>query len=423
MVGTRISKRTVDALICHPNRDRVFLWDDALAGFGIGAFRSGKKVYVIQYRKDGRSHRVSIGDHGRLTPDEARSQAKSLLGSVEKGADPVNERRLAREVRTFREVGDEFLTSHVEPKRKKWTSVEYRRCLERDVYPSIGARRIVDLSRGEIARLHSKLSVEAPTHANRVVAIISAVWNWAARREEVDFGKNPVRGIERNRENRRERFLTREEFSRLGETLHLAETTGLPWTLNTPNSKNLAKEPNRQTLVDPYSIAALRLLIFTGARLREILHARWDQVDTERGAIMLSDSKTGRKPIYLSTAALAIIEAIPRLEDNPYLIPGNKPGSYRADLHRPWTAITRHAKLEGVRIHDLRHSFASVGAGASMGLPIIGKLLGHSQPSTTQLYAHLDMDPLRRAADQIGDAIGAAMQARVNKPPLPDQRD
>jgi integrase len=159
-------------------------------------------------------------------------------------------------------------------------------------------------------------------------------------------------------------------------------------------------------------VAAIRLLILTGARLREILHAKWENVDFERGIIHLPDSKTGKKPIYLSAAAQTILGDLSRLKGNPFVIPGEKEGAPRADLKKPWAAVTKAAGLNGVRIHDLRHSFASFGAGASLGLPIIGKLLGHSQPATTQRYAHLDMDPMRRPVETIGATIAAAIGDR-----------
>jgi integrase len=171
------------------------------------------------------------------------------------------------------------------------------------------------------------------------------------------------------------------------------------------------RKKNRRTALDPFAVAAIRLLVFTGARLREILHAEWEHVDFERGILFLSDSKIGRKPIYLSAPALAALAKLPRIHGNPYLIPGRKEGEPRADLKAPWRAITKAAKLEGVRIHDFRHSFASVGAGASLGLPIIGKLLGHTQAATTHRYAHLDADPMRRAAETIGSTIAAAMSS------------
>lgn len=186
-----------------------------------------------------------------------------------------------------------------------------------------------------------------------------------------------------------------------------------------PGSKHAPKEGNRRTLTDPYAVAAIRLLILTGARLREILDAQWEHVDIERGVIFLADSKTGRKPVYLSAAALEVLAGLPRIEGNPYIVPGEKAGRPKSDLKRPWAAICKSAGLEGVRLHDLRHSFASIGAGASMGLPVIGKLLGHSQATTTHRYAHLDADPLRRAVDTIGATITAAMNGKKHASVVP----
>ena len=169
-------------------------------------------------------------------------------------------------------------------------------------------------------------------------------------------------------------------------------------------ARHLAKEENRHTVLAPHAVAAIRLLIFTGCRLGEILHLRWSDVDFERGMLHLANSKTGKKSVVLNAPALAVLDAIPRVGE--FVIAGQsrsgdaeKP---RSDLKKPWSAIRRHAGLEGLRIHDLRHSFASVGAGAGLGLPIVGKLLGHTQASTTQKYAHLDNDPLRRASNAIG---------------------
>ncbi|MBI1867076.1 MAG: site-specific integrase [Methylocystis sp.] len=406
----RITKRAVDALKCPTGRDRDFLWDDALAGFGVAAFPTGRKVYVAQFRKDGRSRRVAIGEHGRLTPDEARSQAKTILGAVETGADPIAERRAAREVRTFKAVADDFLTLHVATKRKNRTGEEYSNLLQAHVLPAIGSKRILDVRRADVARLHGKMR-ETPYQANRALALVSAIWNWAARRDEVALADNPARATERYPEQGRERFLTSEELARLGDALRDAETIGLAWDIDEtkPGAKHLPRESNRRRVLDPFAVGALRLLILTGARLREILDARWSQVDLERGVIFLADSKTGRKPIYLSAAAQAVLASLPRIEGNPHIVAGAKDGAPRADLKKPWRAVTRAAGLDGVRLHDLRHSFASFGAGASLGLPIIGKLLGHSQAATTHRYAHLDADPLRRAVDTIGATIAAAM--------------
>jgi integrase len=406
----RITKRAVDALQCPADRDRDFLWDDALAGFGVAAFPSGRKAYVAQYRQNGRSRRVTIGDHGRLTPDEARSQAKTILGAVETGADPIAEKRAAREVRTFGAVANDFLALHVATKRKSRTGEFYGQLLRTYVTPVFGSKRIIDVSRSDVARMHGKFQ-SSPYQVNRALAFVSAVWNWAAKQGEVALSDNPAKGIERYPEHKRERFLTGDELSRLGAALEEGEAIGLPYEVDDtqPKSKHAPKADKRRVKLDPFAVAAIRLLILTGARVREILDAQWQQVDIERGVIFLADSKTGKKTIYLSAAALAVLARLPRIVGNPHIIAGANDGAPRADLQRPWAAVKRAAGLEGVRLHDLRHSFASIGAGASMGLPIIGKLLGHSQASTTHRYAHLDADPMRRAVDTIGATITAAM--------------
>jgi integrase len=165
-----------------------------------------------------------------------------------------------------------------------------------------------------------------------------------------------------------------------------------------------------------HTAAAFRLLILTGCRLREILHARWDGVDFERGVLQLADSKTGQRPVLLNAPALAVLDSLDRV--GPFVVAGqppktaSEPSKPRADLKRPWEALRSEAKLEGVRIHDLRHSFAATGAGSGLGLPIIGRLLGHTQAVTTQRYAHLADDPLRRATDTIGATIAAALDGK-----------
>jgi integrase len=417
MATGQITKTSVDALTCPSNKDREILWDgshrEAVRGFGVVAFRNGGKCYIAQYRKDGRSRRSRIGEHGRLTPEEARRQAKILLGAVEKGADPIAERKAAREIRTFKAVAADFLEQHAKVKRKARTADEYERILTVHVIPALGAKRIVDLRRADIAKLHGKLS-DSPYQANRAVALVSAVWNWAARRDEVGFADNPARAVERFKETGRERYLTTEELARLGDVLRDGETIGLPYSIDEtkPKAKHAPKADSRRVKLDLFAVAAVRLLVLTGARLREILDAQWSQLDLERGVLFLADSKTGKKPLYLSAAAQAVLAAIPRIKGNPHIIAGVVDGAPRGDLNRPWRAVRRAAKLDDVRVHDLRHSFASFGAGASLGLPIIGKLLGHSQAATTHRYAHLDADPLRRAVETIGATISAATEGK-----------
>ena len=245
---------------------------------------------------------------------------------------------------------------------------------------------------------------------------------------------NPARQIDRYPEKGRERYLTAEELRCLGKAMRDAETVGLPWQVDEtgPKAKHIPKD-RRSRVVDPYAVAAIRLLMLTGARLREILDARWDYIDWDRGLMFLPDSKTGRKTIYLSDAALGLLTDLPRMKGNPYIIPGKNKGEPRSDLKRPWAAIVFAAGLTeakdaknakdksgnkrkrmskeqpALRIHDLRHTFASLGVGISLGLPVVGKLLGHSQAGTTQRYAHLDADPLHKAANLIGSQIAAAI--------------
>jgi integrase len=431
MATGRVSKRSVDALKCPKTKERTFLWDEGVVGFGVVAFPSGKKVYVAQYRKHGRSRRITIGKHGRLTPDQARSEAKKLLGIVETGADPIAQRKAERAVCTFKEIAEAYIRDRRDLKKKPRTTYEYQLLLNLHIYPRLGSRRISEICENDVKNLRKALS-DRPYAANRCLALGSAIWN--SVKKGMPNALNPFSGVERHDEVARERFLTSEELLRLGEALRTAETVGLPWSLdaNKPTSKHLAKAENRRTITDPFAVAAIRLLIFTGARLREILHARWEDVHLELGILRLKNTKEGKnKSIYLSSFAVTILERLPRVEANAYVIPGRKDGAPRADLKRPWAAIVQAAKLDDVRLHDLRHTFASIGAGESLGLLMIGRLLGHSQPQTTSRYAHLDADPARGAANAIGGKLWAAMEPtrenvitlRISEPVESDQRN
>jgi integrase len=238
--------------------------------------------------------------------------------------------------------------------------------------------------------------------------LLSAVFSWAARLGEVPEDVNPVRGITRFREQGRERFLSNDEIVRLGEALREAETVGLPWTIDEtrPAAKHVPKE-NRRTKVSPFATGAIRLLLLTGCRLREILNLRWEEFDRERGMLFLPDSKTGRKPVILSGPALAVLENLPRIGD--FVIAGQRDDRARHDLKRPWESIRQRAGLGPIRLHDLRHSFAATGAASNLGLPVIGKLLGHKRAETTSRYAHIAADPLKIAADAIATQLAAKL--------------
>jgi integrase len=220
--------------------------------------------------------------------------------------------------------------------------------------------------------------------------------------------------VARFKETARERFLGIEELERLGQAIREAENIGLEWDIDetSPNAKHIPKAI-RTTKVSKSAAAAIRLLILTGCRLGEILTLKWEYVDFNRAALFLPDSKTGKKTVILNAPALAVLSGLDRV--GPYVIPGGNIEKPRSDLKRPWAAVLKRAGLSGVRLHDLRHTYASFGAGSGLGLPIVGKLLGHSQPSTTARYAHLDNDPLRKAAERIGADLAAAMGEQIAK--------
>src|SRR5262245_216069 len=279
------------------------------------------------------------------------------------------------------------MAEHVRPKLKASTAREYERTARLYIVPRLGRRPVGELKRQDIARLHHELA-STPYQANRTLALLSKFFNWTERHGLRPDGSNPCRHVDKYREGRRERFLSQVELARLGDALREAE---------------------RDKSATPWAIAAIRLLTFTGARLNEILTLHWGHVSEEHECLMLPDSKTGRKAIHLNAPALALLQTIPRLEGNPYVICGEKAGQHFVNLQKPWRRIRSAAKLEDVRLHDLRHSFASVAAAGGQSLVVIGKLLGHSQPATTARYAHLADDPVKAASDTVGRHIGAAM--------------
>jgi integrase len=304
------------------------------------------------------------------------------------------------------------MSEHVVAKTKPKTAAFYRDILYRIVRPEIGSAKADKLTRAAVARLHGKLSA-TPTQANRVLTVLGSMYAFAARSGIVPEGTNPTHKIEKFREDSRERFLTVDELERLGAAIREAETTGIPWAVDEskPEARHIPKPENRFNKIDPRAAAALRLLLFTGCRLREILDLKWEYFDMGRGLLFLPDSKTGRKTVILNAPALDVLAGLDRV--GSYVVPGDNPEKPRADLKRPWQAISKRAGLDGVRIHDLRHTFASFGAGSGLGLLTIGKLLGHSQAATTIRYAHLDNDPLRRASESIATQIAAAMGERI----------
>jgi integrase len=416
----RITKRLVDSL--KPTVKDHFVWDNTLIGFGVRVQPTGAKSFVVKYRAgSGRgapTRRVTLGRVGTLTPAEARTLARKTLGAVAHGNDPAALKAAERRASTLRELAEIFMAEHIEAKRKPTTAAHYRSLLEKVVLPELGSRKAEQVTPSDLAKLHTKMR-NRPYQANRMLEVVGSLYSFACKRKILPLGFNPARGIEQYPETGRERYLTADELSHLGDAVREAETVGLPYNVNEgrPTAKHAPKEANRRTKIGQHAAAAVRLLVLTGARLREILHLKWEHVDLERGLLLLPDSKTGNKAIVLNALALDILANLPRV--GAYVIAGQAAGTDddkpRADLNRPWRAIVQRAGLKGVRIHDLRHTHASIGAGLGLGLPIIGKLLGHTQPSTTARYAHLDTDPLRRASERIGSRLAEAM-GELNSP-------
>jgi integrase len=395
MAVARISKRTVDAAKAQPND--TYVWDDELSGFGLKVTPAGRKVYLVQYRvggRKGRTRRVTVGPHGTITPDQARIEAKRLLGQVAAGQDPAALRQEGKDRPLLGALLEQFLVDHADAKLKASTAGEYRRLARLYVQPLLRRKIVVEVTRVEIARLHLALK-DKPYQANRTLALLSTFFSWCEKHGYRADGSNPCRHVGKYRERRHERFLSALELARLGEALADAEKAG----------------------TSPFIIGAIRLLALTGARLSEVLTLRWENVDLENASLRLSDSKTGPKSIYLNAPARAVLNSLLQLEGNPYVIAGERTGAHLVNLQRPWRRIRAAADLTDVRIHDLRHSFASVAAASGQSLYVIGALLGHSQPQTTSRYAHLSADPLRAANEAIGQRIGTAMkpEARPTK--------
>jgi integrase len=345
MPKIQISKRLVDSL--KPREHEYFVWDGSLLGFGIRVQTTGSMSYVVKYRAGtGRSaptRRITLARTGQITPEEARTLAKKTLGSVAHGKDPAAQRAADKRASTLSEVAERFLVEHVEAKRASSTSSSYRALLERLVLPQLGSRKAEKITTADIQRLHSKLK-DIPYQANRMLRVLSSLFTYAAKDHAVPAGFNPCRGIEYFPEEAKERYLSTEELGRIGLAIREAETIGLPYEIDptNPKSKHTPKEEKRRTIIGQHAAAAVRLLIFTGARLREILHLKWDQVDFQRGLLLLPTSKTGKKTIILNEPALSVLESLPRIGN--YVIASSTAGEEnerpRADLKKPWKAIS-----------------------------------------------------------------------------------
>jgi integrase len=363
----------------------AWLTDTSLPGFM--ARRPNKLVlYGLKMRINGRQRYLTIGTEAEFTPDEARRQAEKLRGDVRRGFDPAAERDRRKGALTLNEVADRFLGEHVRPKLRATTVRHYEEMLARLVRPVLGSARIDAITRGDVTQLHKRLK-GTPFQANRALAILSSLMAWA---EGGGLRQgNPCLGIRRYREHAKQRFLSLAEITRLNAGLDALEAEGE---------------------INPFFAAGIRLLCLTGARKSEIFSARWAWIDFERGILALPDAKRGAKTVTLSEAALIILRALPRFSDNPHVLPGSKAGQPFVGLDAPWRLVRTRSGLEDVRIHDLRHTFASVAVAGGAPLYTVGKLLGHANASSTGRYAHLGDDPRRAVATAVAQALAGNHQ-------------
>lgn len=328
-----------------------------------------------------------IGIFGAITPEKARKIAKTRANEVQHGGDPGAERSEAAKAPSVAQLADRYMAEHARPKKKPRSAKSDESNLNNHVLPALGSKKVATITRADISRLHHSMR-KSPGAANRVLALLSKMFTLAEKWGLRPDGTNPCRHVERNPERKLERYLSEKELARLAEVLAEAERT-------------------RTEL--PSALAAIRLLLFTGARLSEILTLKWEHVYMEGKCLRIPDSKTGAKTIYLPPSGLEILAGLEQSDDNPYVIIGAKHGRHLVNLRKPWGRIRARAKLDDVRIHDLRHSFASMAVAGGLSLPMIGALLGHTQPTTTQRYAHLASDPLQQAVTIAGGRIAAAM--------------
>ena len=387
-----ISRRTVEALSVE--KDTVF-WDREIPGFGVRVYASGVKVYVVQSRAGGKSVRVTVGRHGVISADEARRRAARIINRIKAGEDPVPEPLPAKLAGgpTVAEAAARYMEEHLAVHCKPGTVALSRSAINNYILPEFGKLPLVAVEPERVLELHSRL-YEVPYAANRAVAELSRIFNMAGAWGLVPEGINPCRLVVKHKERKRERFLTEGEFRRLGQVLSEAASVGG---------------------VSPRAVAAIRLLMLTGCRKNEILTLRWENVNLATHELRLSDSKTGPRVVPLSHAAVRILADLPRIADNPWVIPGHIPGTCMKNLSNPWKIIRGRAGLEDVRLHDLRHSFASRALALGENLPMIGKLLGHNQIQTTARYAHLERDSVKASAVRVAASIGADFLSTVSR--------
>ncbi|WP_425092125.1 tyrosine-type recombinase/integrase [Tropicimonas sp. S265A] len=392
-----------------PEASLYKIHDTAISGFSLFVRPNGKKSFFLRYRvRGGRAARIrepKIGDASAMTAEQARKIAADWSAVVRLGGDPAAEKAQSSKAPTMHALFERYVEEHARFNKKRSSLRNDEAMIARILGPKFGALRVADVSRPDIVVFHKSL-VTTPYQANRVLALLSKafqlaeVWEW---RPENSY---PTRLVKKYKEVSRKRYLSQLETERLARVLDdvIAERP-----LNWFCSKTKTRFTKR---VNPYAGYAVKLLLLTGARCREILSAKWSELDREKGQLALPDTKTGARTIFLSKPALDLLLSVPRQPGNAHIICGGRPGDHLKNLKDPWGHMREAAELKDFRLHDLRHSYASFAVASGMSLPVLGALLGHSQPGTTARYAHLADNPLRAATEQVADAIPAIEDGR-----------
>jgi integrase len=376
----RLTDQVVKRLPC-PTRGNKVHYDDVVKGFGCRVTSAGAKSFILNYRRksDGLERRTTLGSYPDWGAASAREEAKRLKRKIDAGGDPVGEYQESRGAATMADLCVRFEREYL-PRKRASTARSYRQQIAVDIIPSLGRMKVAAVSYDDVDALHRKISVRAPIHANRVMALLSRIFSLAIRwKMRAD---NPVRGIERNSESKRQRYLTASELERLSMAL--------------------------TELKDQGAANAVRLLLLTGCRRGELLAAKWADIKWEDGIWLKPGATTKQRTdhrVPLSAAAIELLTEIrARAGESEYLFPA-KFTPHRLDIDDAWNALRKAADLPGVRAHDLRHTYASVLASSGLSLPIIGSLLGHTTAQTTLRYSHLMDDPLRAATEKASDVI------------------
>lgn len=417
----KISKRAVDALKRRKSGD-VWLWDTELRGFGVRVMPSGVTSFAVSYYAPGLHlvrRRVTLGAYGPLTVDEARRAATAILARVENGDDPAQEKadgRRAATEETVEKIFAEYIT-YQKGLRKPRTVEFYESLGKLYIIPAMGKLPIAKITTRLVASLHRKIGNDGKAvTANRVSRLLRAFWGWAEKKEYVS-GKNPASKIDEYPEEGRQRFLNADEMARLGAAIHKAETVGVPAAPGRKKKPGTKRDRNEGMFTSelqpasPVGIAALRFLVFSGWREQEAMTLQWGFVDIETGRATLPDTKTGKSVRAIPAPALEVLAAQSKVRGNPYVFPGRREGQPLRDVQRLWYAVRHAAKLGDVRLHDLRHSFASAAVARGVPLIIIQRLLGHLDYRSTLVYAHSSDDARKLAADDVGKTIRDAMAA------------